>query len=243
MDESIPQAQVYLYLHHNQAYITLNTSGSSLHQRGRRVDQGEAPIKENLAVATLLLASWPFHQALRDPCCGSGTMVIEAARLAKNIAPGRDRDFAFQYFPSYSPQLFDQIRAEAIAKEMTKPRTIIGSDIDEGILEVAKKNAISAGVDDVVQFYYHDIFTDTKLPALQGNTTIVSNPPYGQRLDDPQVDEIHNRLCDLIEQDGWNGAVISGYEKADSAFPLTKWKRKETRQGKERCYIYIPRKL
>ncbi len=170
-------------------------------------------------------------------------MVIEAARLAKNIAPGRDRDFAFQYFPSYSPQLFDQIRAEAIAKEMTKPRTIIGSDIDEGILEVAKKNAISAGVDDVVQFYYHDIFTDTKLPALQGNTTIVSNPPYGQRLDDPQVDEIHNRLCDLIEQDGWNGAVISGYEKADSAFPLTKWKRKETRQGKERCYIYIPRKL
>jgi len=128
-------------------------------------------------------------------------MVIEAARLAKNIAPGRDRDFAFQYFPSYSPELFEKLRTEAIAKEMTKPRIIIGSDIDEEIIEIAKKNAISAGVDDVVQFFYHDIFTNTKLLSLQGNTTVVANPPYGQRLDDPKVDEIHQRLADLIQHE------------------------------------------
>ncbi len=242
IDESIPQAEIYLYLHHNQAYITINTSWHSLHQRARRLEQGEAPMKENLAVATLLLASWPFHQTLRDPCCGSGTLVIEAARLAKNIAPGRDRAFAFQQFPSYSSELFEKLRSEAIAKEIVKPRTIIWSDIDEHIIEIAKKNAVSAWVDDVVQFYYHDIFTQTKLPALQGPTTIVCNPPYGQRLDDPKTNEIHHRLRELITQPGRNGAVISGYEDAEKIFDSSERKRKETRQWKEKCFIYIPRK-
>ena len=122
---------------------------------------------------------------------------------------------------------------------MIKPRTIIWSDIDEAMIEKAKINAKNAGVDDIVQFFYHDIMQPTKLPALQWATTVICNPPYGQRLTNVDVGAIHARLNELITQPGWNGAVITGYEHAENIFPLTQWKRKETRQGKEKCYIYI----
>ena len=238
-NDTLPQLDMYVYLQNNIAHIMKNTSGDSLHRRARRVTQGDAPIKENLAVATLLSASRPFSQALWDPCCGSGTLLIEAARLAKNIVPGRDRKFAFESFPDFPEKLFHQILDQAHAKEMTKSRTIIWSDIDEDMLEKAKINAKEAGVDDIIQFVYHDIRQENKHPALQWPTTVICNPPYGQRMQDYEIKTIHDRLSELITQPWRNGAIISGYEEAATSFPAKTWKRKETRQGKERCYIYI----
>ena len=236
------QLNIYVYITDNVVHIMKNTSGDSLHARGRRTEQGDAPIKENLAVATLLSASWPFQQALRDPCCGSGTLVIEAARLARNTCPWKERSFAFQYFPDYSRELFSEIRQWFVDKEIhNKTRTIIWSDTDKDILRKAHNNAQAAWVDDIVQFKYHDIMQETKLPELQGPATIICNPPYDKRLQDHATHQIHERLSDLIKQPWSHGAVISWYEHAENIFSWSTWKRKETRQGKERCFIYVPK--
>lgn len=241
-NDTYEQLDVYVYINNNVAHILKNTSGTSLHKRWRRVTQGDAPVKENLAVATLLSASRPFSQPLRDPCCGSGTLLIEAARLAKNIAPGWDRNFAFESFPDFPEDQFHDILKKAQEKEINKTRTIIWSDMDEEMLEKARKNAKEAWVDDIITFVYHDIRQPNKHPDLQWPTTIICNPPYDQRLQDHDTKNIHLCLASLIQQPWWNGAVISGYEEAIDTFPPKTWKRKETRQGKEVCYIWVPKR-
>lgn len=236
------QIDIYVYINNNIAHIMKNTSWESLHKRGRRIAQWEAPMKENLAVATLLSASRPFSKPLWDPCCGSWTLLIEAARLAKNMAPWRDRNFAFESFADFPEDDFHALLKEAQEKEMTKSRTIIWSDIDQEVIKKAKENAKKAWVDDIVQFVYHDILQENKHPALQEPTTIICNPPYDQRLQEHKTKEIHDRLRELIQQPWRNGAVISWYEDAHISFPSKTWKRKETRQWKEPCYIWIPKR-
>lgn len=236
-----PPLEVRIQLIENQAHIMLNTSGDSLHARWRRIHQWAAPIKENLAAATVLLASWPFRQPLRDPCCGAGTIAIEAARLAANILSGKQRRFDFQRFVSYAPDGYETIRRRLISDEITdKSRTIIASDIDTEMLAIARKNAKQAGVDQLITFVEHDILSPS-LPAwltTQQPTTLVANPPYGQRLESPEVDHIHLRLSQLVTKDWRNGAVITGYDQAKKHFPRDLFKLKRTKNGAEEVRIF-----
>lgn len=271
-DEQNP-IEVLIRIFNNKAHILLNTSGPSLHRRGRRIAQWEAPIKENLAMATLLQASWSFNQPLRDPCCGSGTLVIEAARYARNILSGKQRRFDFQRLANYAPAWYEWIRAKLVDQEIKdKTRNIIWSDHDPAVLEMAKRNAKQAGVDDIVQFYEHDMLNSALVPPLTNikiaqtipkktlnegfhqvsseneafhptSCCIISNPPYGQRLEDKNIDDIHFRLAELMQKSWRNGAVITWYEHAKEHFPSHAFKNKETRNGPDKVMIWARKKF
>lgn len=146
------QVEIFLHLEENQAKILLNTSGISLHQRGYRTQAGPAPLKENIAAAMVLLAGWKFKAPLIDPCCGSGTIPIEAAMIAKNIAPGLQRTFAFQQFRNYDEELRNSLLQEARAQQFEGRYQIFGADSDEKVLSCAKQNAERAGVGDIIEF-------------------------------------------------------------------------------------------
>lgn len=162
--------------------ITLDTTGSSLFKRGYRVAKGAAPLKENFAAALVLLARWYPEMPLIDPVCGSGTIPIEAAMMGLNIAPGLRRHFAFENFAWVPTQLVqDAKNAAEDAIDFSQKLDISGFDIDGSMIEIAKQNAINAGVSQTINFKQQAMkdFTCDKI-----NGVIVANPPYGERLSD-----------------------------------------------------------
>lgn len=133
--ESISPLDISVHITGQQVEIFVNTSGAPLHQRGRRTSTGEAPLKENLAAALVLMSGRKYRELLRDPCCGSGTIPIEAACIARNIAPGMLRNFAFQQFASFDKGIREEIRTDAVKKQYADMTyKIIGSDINETVL-------------------------------------------------------------------------------------------------------------
>lgn len=170
--------EIFLLLVNNELHILINTSGDALHKRGYRTQAGEAPIKESLAAALVLFSGWKFRIPLYDPMCGSGTILIEAAMIARNIAPGLQREFDYLYFPWYDLPCHDRAIKEAKTKIFEKNYEIYGSDIDSRVLEYAMDNAHRAGVGDTIQFSE----SDSRQISYQKNSHIVTNPPYGKRL-------------------------------------------------------------
>ena len=174
----LPPVEILVYIQNNMCSILLNTTGESLHKRGYKKATGEAPINEALAAGLLLLSGRKFNEPLYDFFCGSGTIAIEAALLAKNIAPGLLRNFAFQQFPRYDQTLRDRAVQEAKSKMMLgKKHTIIASDIDPEMISIARENARNAGVEEYITFEVKDIkeYLTTHISLLG---TLVSNPPY-----------------------------------------------------------------
>ncbi|MFP4286901.1 MAG: class I SAM-dependent RNA methyltransferase [Candidatus Izemoplasmataceae bacterium] len=159
----------------------LDTSGDGLHKRGYRTKQGEAPIKETLAAALVLLSFYQKERVLYDPFCGSGTIPIEAAMIGKNMAPNLNRGFAFLKFPWIDLEAFKTVRKDFLqAIDQEANLTIIASDVDQNILSVASENAFNAGVDDVIRFE----LTRFEYQAFdKPYGIIITNPPYGIRLD------------------------------------------------------------
>ena len=170
------------------ALITIDTSGSSLFKRGYRQEKGGAPLKENMAAAIMKLTTWFPDKPLLDPTCGSGTLLIEAALMGKNIAPGLFRKFVSEDWDIFQADEYQNERIaakKAINQEIQLD--IMGCDIDHRMIEIAKRNAEAAGVDDQITFkqmQVKDFSTDKDFGI------IVSNPPYGQRLNDEEY--IHN---------------------------------------------------
>ena len=162
------------------ATLTIDTTGPGLHKRGYRPDAVAAPIKETLAAAMLDLSFWKKDRVLIDPFCGSGTIAIEAAMMAKNIAPGLARKFVSEDWPQVGKTVWKAARMAAYAAIDTDFRPeIYASDIDEKAIELAKHNARNAGVDDCIQFSALD-FNEIGAPAPY--SVIVTNPPYGERI-------------------------------------------------------------
>lgn len=171
-----------------------------MHQRGYRSQTGEAPLKENLAAALVVLSNWKYGSPFWDPFCGSGTLGIEAALLARNIAPGLSRNFAFQSWKIYDSKIFENVVADAKKKQYTQKKyQILCSDMDEKIVELAKINAEKAGVADTITFSQHDI-TSPLLPYDLEPLTIVCNPPYGKRLTSDDFTNIYTHLISHIQQ-------------------------------------------
>lgn len=211
-----------------------------MHERGYRKYQSEASCKEHLASAVVLLSNRRFHQPLRDPCCGGGTLLIEAARIAANIPPGNHRSFAFQDFPNYEVTLWEQLLAEADTKRIEKTWTLVGSDVDIDMVQAAKENAELAGVGNYITFVHQDVCA-TPLPApLDAHlpTTVIANPPYDMRMQSDQTKRVHQRLATLILQKGRSGAVISAYAQAKSLFLPSRRKHNEIRQGATPARIF-----
>lgn len=175
------------------ATVLIDTTGSSLFKRGYRVEKGGAPIKENMAAAILQLSNWYPDKPLIDPTCGSGTFCIEAALLARNIAPGLKRSFAFEEWNWVDKSLIASKRKEAQNKIRTDfTLDILGSDSDARMIEIAKKNAFAAGVENDIVFKQMQL-QDLRTNKMNG--VIISNPPYGERLlDDERIARLYQDM-------------------------------------------------
>jgi 23S rRNA (guanine2445-N2)-methyltransferase / 23S rRNA (guanine2069-N7)-methyltransferase len=216
-----PDVRINVYLKHNQAIISIDLSGDSLHKRGYRVSNTEAPLKEHLAAAILLQAEWQRLAkqgwSLIDPMCGSGTFLIEAAMIAADIAPGINRDyFGFSYWKQHDKELWKRLKAEAERRRevgMAKLPVIMGGDKNPQAVEAAIENIEAAGLAgkiEVLEQRLIDWASDTKRVAQAG--LLVCNPPYGQRLgQDDDLPRLYEQLGNLMTDayPGWRSAVIT----------------------------------
>lgn len=187
LPESGNEYPLDVHIYKNKARISLDTTGASLFKRGYRIEHGGAPLKENFAAGLLLLTPYNGTHPLIDPMTGSGTLAIEAALIAKNVAPGTWRKFAFDGFDWFDPQLHKDAVEEAKSQVKELEAPIWASDIDQSILEVAKLNAHNAGVLQDIRFKQvavKDFATDLE------NGIIIANPPYGKRLKDRKSAEV-----------------------------------------------------
>ena len=198
-EETGPSYTVQVSILKDIATITIDTTGKEgLHKRGYRVNNAEAPIKETLAAALIQISYWKKGRTLYDPFCGSGTFAIEAALIAKNIAPGLNRNFASSTWTQIPRSMWEEYRAEA--RDMIDPSTpiIYASDIDRTVIMNARENAEAAGVGDCIQFFAKPVHK-TSLP--HGDYGIViCNPPYGERISDmDKVVRIHQDIRKLMD--------------------------------------------
>lgn len=184
-----PDVRIYAHLTTDTCALYIDTSGEPLFKRGWRVDKGDAPLKETLAAAMLAATGWldgdDDLKPLYDPCCGSGTVVIEAAQMACNIAAGSRRRFAFEKYVPFQQHVWDAIRQQALAAEV-KPSPgqkpiIFGSDVAHRMVDFARRNAERAGVADVIELRGGDALQ--RMPPIEGGGVMVLNPPYGERID------------------------------------------------------------
>ncbi|TAG34910.1 MAG: class I SAM-dependent RNA methyltransferase, partial [Polaromonas sp.] len=169
------------------ATVYIDTSGEPLFKRGWREDKGDAPLKETLAAAMIAASGWDVlckqGVPLYDPCCGSGTIAIEAAQMACNIAPGINRRFAFQKYLPFQPHVWDGLldQAEAAITEPTAP--VFGSDVSFRMVDFAERNAERAGVANAVQFRGGDALQRMPPTPNEAAGVMLVNPPYGERID------------------------------------------------------------
>jgi len=183
-----PDVRIYAHLTTDTCSLYIDTSGEPLFKRGWREDKGDAPLKETLAAAMIAASGWADGdddlQPLYDPCCGSGTIAIEAAQIACNIAPGSLRRFAFEKYVPFQPHVWAAIKQEA-ADAVVKPEPgqralIYGSDVSHRMVDFAQRNAERAGVADVIEFRGGDALQ--RMPPIEGGGVMVLNPPYGERI-------------------------------------------------------------
>lgn len=214
-----PQLALHVYLHRNEATISLDLSGESLHKRGYRLEGGIAPLKENLAAAILLRAKWPEIAkqggTLLDPMCGSGTLLIEAALMAAEIAPGLLRHyFGFLGWKKHQAALWDNLMADARKKRerVTDIATIIGYDQDKTAIKIAFENIERAGLRGKIHVEKRDLAVfGPKLNAKQG--LVVVNPPYGERVGEvEELQPLYTLLGERLKQGftGWRAAIFTG---------------------------------
>ncbi len=186
IDTVRPDARVHLFLSHDTATLYLDTSGESLFKRGWRLDKGDAPLRENLAAGILALSGWDPEAALLDPFCGSGTILIEAAWIALGVPPGITRPFGFERLRDHDAHHWDEVKDEARSRILPELETpLIGIDADPLAIEAAQRNAERAYLtEDTIRFELGDA-RDAVAPAPSG--WMVTNPPYGERLDEEDL--------------------------------------------------------
>lgn len=238
LQENGAEFKIEVSLLKDKATIMIDTTGSSLFKRGYRAEKGGAPIKENMAAAIIELSNWFPDKPLIDPTCGSGTFCIEAAMIGMNIAPGFNRDFAFEAWPWVDKDLVQRVRDEADAKaNYDIELDIMGCDIDARMVEIAKKNAEEAGLGDVIklkQMRLQDLKTD------KINGVIVSNPPYGERLlDDKAVDVLYNEMGQTFAPlKTWSKFILTSDENFESKYGSKADKKRKLYNGTLKVDLY-----
>jgi putative N6-adenine-specific DNA methylase len=191
--------------------ISIDSSGALLHRRGYRQAVAKAPLRETLAAAMLRAARWTPDLPLLDPCCGSGTIPIEAAMIARRIPPGGNRHFAFESWPSFAAAAWKKVCAQG--DEQVRPEagvSIVGADRDAGAIEASKANALRAGVANDVVFEQRAI--SRSVPATSGPGLILANPPYGERIgDSADLRSLYATFGKLAQDTmaGWRVALLA----------------------------------
>lgn len=219
------------------ASITLDTSGDSLHKRGYRDKQGAAPLKETMAAALVKLSFYKKDRPFFDPFCGSGTIPIEALLIARNIAPGLDRDFDSMNFKFIDADLFKKARLEAMEKIDYKSKVYIdASDISHKSIAIAKHNLENLGLSDDIRFFVKD-FRDVDIKNNYG--VMITNPPYGKRLEEDNLRSLYSDFGKKIKNlDTWSIYVLTSYEDIERDFSRKADKNRKLYNGSLKTYYY-----
>ena len=241
--ETLPETgtlyQVQFSIMKDKAALMLDTSGDSLYKRGYRAQGVVAPLRETLAAALVSLTRYRGRDPFCDPFCGSGTIAIEAALIAKNRAPGLNRSFSAQKWAWLPSGLWLEAGDEAMDNEYDGEYEIWGGDIDPAAVELSRHNARLAEVDDIVKFEVADA-TRFHWGGLRGR--VVTNPPYGERLmDKTEAEELYRRFGKAMDKlpDGWQVAVLSSHTEFERAFGRPADKKRKLYNGMLKCDLFM----
>lgn len=230
---------VRIFLLKDEVTVALDTTGDPLHKRGYRTWTSKAPISETLAAALIMLTPWRADRILVDPFCGSGTFLIEAAMMAANIAPGMNRSFTAEAWTHLIPkQMWYDVVEEA--EEMVDTDIscdLQGYDIDPDMIRIARANAKQAGVDHLIHFQQRDV-ADLKHSKKYG--FIITNPPYGERLEDKKdLPALYTTIGQVYRDlDAWSMYLITSYEEAERYIGRKADKNRKLYNGMIRTYFY-----
>lgn len=239
VDTERPNIKVDAFLDQNTVTVYLDTSGEPLFKRGHRRSPVEAPLRENLAAGILRLAGWTPQDLLLDPMCGSGTIPLEAALMARQIGPGISRPFGFERLLVHDAARWERQREAARAEQVAAlPSAIYASDRDPATVKIAQRMFQGAGVANDIQLKQSDIL-DLDAPSAQG--VMVINPPYGVRLSRPdELESFYPKLGDWLKQRfaGWRAYVLTGDARVPKLIRLTPSKRIPLFNGALECRLY-----
>ncbi len=237
-EEKGPVYKVEVALLKDIATLTIDTSGPGLHKRGYREWIGAAPLKETMAAALILLSRWNPDRVLVDPFCGSGTIPIEAALIGQNIAPGMNREFASESWPAIPKALWREARAETHdLAQYDRKLEIIGTDIDDEVLKVARHNAMEAGVDEWIHFQRMPM---KELSSKKKYGYLITNPPYGERLSEQnEVVKLYKELGQVCSKlDTWSFYILTSDEQFEQHFGRTASKKRKLYNGNLKVDYY-----
>ncbi|MCQ2558394.1 MAG: class I SAM-dependent RNA methyltransferase [Oscillospiraceae bacterium] len=218
--------------------LCIDTTGDGLHKRGYRPAHNEAPLKETMAAAMVKLSRYIGKGDFCDPFCGSGTIPIEAALIAKNRAPGLNRSFPALNWSQIDPALWNLARDEARSKEYAGSYSIIGSDIDPHAIKIAKENAQRAGVLDIIRFEVADA---TSFDRTTDRGVIVTNPPYGERIMEKQeAEELYRKFGKkYLASENWKLFLLSSHTEFERTFGKTADKKRKLYNGMIKCDLFM----
>ncbi|MCD7882962.1 MAG: class I SAM-dependent RNA methyltransferase [Lachnospiraceae bacterium] len=230
---------IRVFLMKDEAVLTLDTTGESLHKRGYRKLTAKAPISETLAAALIMLTPWKADRILVDPFCGSGTFPIEAAMMAANIAPGMERSFLAESWQNLVEKR-KWYNAVEEARDLINPSVkteIQGYDIDGEVLKAARENAKRAQVDHLIHFQQRPV---SELSHSKKYGFVITNPPYGERLEEKEaLPELYTQIGDAFRRlDSWSEYVITAYEDTENYIGKRAAKNRKIYNGMIKTYFY-----
>ena len=239
VDTREPDIPIQAHLTDRDFSLYLDTTGQPLFKRGQRLATGDAPLRENLAAGILKIAGWTPEVPLLDPMCGSATILLEAANIALDIAPGLGRHFAFEKFKNFDGRHWRGQLQEGLSRQKRKaPLAIFGSDISGDALSAARVNLRGAGLDKVVSLKKANVL-DISAPAKEG--IIATNPPYGVRLgEQQQLAEFYPKLGDVLKKQftGWRAYLLSADMQLPKLIRLAASKRTPLFNGALECRLF-----
>jgi putative N6-adenine-specific DNA methylase len=236
VDRAAPDVRIHAFLEEAKGMLYLDTSGEALFKRGWRMDVAEAPLRENLAAGIVMLTGWKFDQPLLDPMCGGGTLLSEAAAMARGRAPGAKRAFGFEQLNNFSSSRWEKIRNERTVQPV-EPR-LYGSDTDPEALKAARRNLGAAGIERWVKLEQSDVLERTA-PAEAG--VMVANPPYGERIGSPEeLAAFYPKLGDALKKKfaGWNCFFFTADQRMAKLIRLQPSRRTPLWNGAIECRLY-----
>lgn len=217
-DDVRPSQLFIVRITHDNCVVSIDSSGALLHRRGYRLASGKAPVRETLAAAMVIASEWNPATPLVDPMCGSGTIPIEAALIARRIPPGVNREFAFQSWPNYEPDLWNRMRQKG--RFLGKIGAILASDRDDGVIKSAVENANRAGVESDIRFETKPL-SAIDPPEIPGS--VITNPPYGDRLGEAgPLRNLYAQLGKTLKSKarGYSIAMLSADKKLEAAMKI-----------------------
>lgn len=238
-DETGSAYPLRVFIFKDEVTVALDTTGESLHKRGYRRQAGVAPVSETLAASLILLSPWHKERILVDPFCGSGTFPIEAAMIGANIAPGINRVFTAQEWGHFLPKKFwyeaNEEAQDFIDHEVRMD--IQGYDIDNDVIRIARENAKAAGVDHLIHFQQRAV-KDLSHPKKYG--FIISNPPYGERLEEKSaLPALYKEIGEACQKlDSWSCFLLTSYEETEKYFGKKADKMRKIYNGMIKTYLY-----